>query len=156
MPDPKTTLEQLARLAGSWRTTGRMRLGASAGLSFAGSDRYHWLPGGVFLQHGWKVRMPDGLHQGLEILGFDPAARGTFAHAYDADGSVTLSTLRFRGDALHIAGPQLVFKGRFDGDGSMLSGTWSTTADGTPVMDVTLRRVAAAAGRPATEQRPGV
>ena len=137
-------LRRLRMLEGQWRTTGRMLCGDHAGKRFAGSDRYRWLPGGMFLQHTWNVRMPDGIHRGLEILGFDPDAGVVFAHAYDADGSLTSSQLGFHGNAFRISGGALAFEGRVSATGDSIAGTWSAAEDGTPVMDVQLRRRGAA------------
>lgn len=141
MPSKRVALRQLDKLAGGWRTRGVMRAGPDKGKSFSGADRYMWLPGGNFLQHTWNVRMPDGLHRGVEILGFDSDSKTIFAHAYDADGSLTVSQIAFRGSTIRILGARLSFRGRFDGTGTAVTGTWSTTDDAEPAMDVNLTSV---------------
>jgi hypothetical protein len=86
--------------------------------------------------------MPDGLHRGIEILGYDSAKKTISAHAYDANGTLTLSIISIEGRRLFIEGEQLSFEGSFSRDGDELTGTWSTTEGGTPIMKLTLRRKA--------------
>ncbi len=144
MPIPSRFTRQLDRLVGRWRTTGTMLAGPDAGRSFSGSDVYRWLPGSTFLEHTWRVRMPDSPHRGVEIFGLAADRRSLFAHAYDADGSFTASSIAFRGRTLLIHGPELSFEGRFSADGDAMTGQWSTTADASPVMTVNfVRRVTA-------------
>lgn len=146
MPSRNVALRQLGRLAGSWKTCGRLLAGEHTGSIFTGADNYRWLPGLQFLQHRWRVRMPDGLHQGIEILGYDTQGKTIFAHAYDGDGSFTASHVRLRGNGLWIVSDQLSFAGCFDNAGTMLSGIWSSSAGAAPVMEVMLRAAAARAG----------
>lgn len=115
---------------------GTMLGGPDIGKPFSGSDLYRWLPGKTFLQHTWNVRMPDGLHRGVEIFGFDPESKTIYAHAYDADGSLTTSRVAFRGNRFRIAADELSFEGRIDGSGRSMAGIWSTTGDAEPVMEV--------------------
>ena len=136
MPSKKTALSQLNKLVGTWRTRGTMLSGPDSGKPSSGSDIYKWLPGNTFLQHTWNVRMPDGQRRGIEILGFDPERKTIYAHAYDADGSLTSSRVAFHGNTFQIVDDQMSFKGRIDKSGTSMSGTWSTTDNADPIMEV--------------------
>lgn len=115
-----------------------MLSGPDNGKTFAGYDIYKWLLGNRFLQHTWNVRMPDGLHRGIEIFGFDPGRRIIFAHAYDANGSLVSSQVAFRGNRIRIVSDQSSFEGLLDRSGSSIAGVWFTTEGAQPVMEVSL------------------
>lgn len=135
-----TASNQLARLVGKWRTTGKMLGGPDADKTFSGSDIYRWLPGERFLQHIWNVRMPEGRRRGVEIFGHDASGGRIFAHAYDADGSFTPSEVTFRDRQLFIRSEHLSFEGTIAANRAFISGRWSTATGATPVMDVRLVR----------------
>jgi hypothetical protein len=140
MPARKFALSQLNKLVGSWRTSGTVLAGPDSGKPFSGSDTYKWLPGGMFLQHTWNVKMPDGLHRGVEIFGYDSDKKTLFAHAYDADGTLTLSLISIQDRRFAVEGGQLNFEGSFSSDGDALTGTWATTEGADPVMKLSLKR----------------
>ena len=68
----KVALRQLNKLVGSWQTSVTVLAGPDSGKPISGFNSYKWLPGEMFLQHTWNVRIPDGLHRGVEIYNYDP------------------------------------------------------------------------------------
>jgi hypothetical protein len=142
MPTRKVALRQLNKLVGSWQTSVTVLAGPDSGKPISGFDSYKWLLGEMFLQHTWNVRIPDDLHRGVEIYSYDPDLQTIFAHAYNADGTLTPSLISIQGRRFVIEGGQLSFEGSFSTDGDTLTGTWSTKEGAAPIMKLTLRRKA--------------
>ena len=62
----------LDKFAGNWQTTGTLRINENEQVSFKGTDRYEWLPGGFFMLHTVDVMMNGVRKENIEIIGYDP------------------------------------------------------------------------------------
>lgn len=109
---PAPGLEALNPLVGKWHTEGQRYAGPFGPASpFVAVETFEWLDGGQFLIHRLEGKFGRMASACVEIFGRD--AQGLFAQTFYNDGRAT--TWRVIG--IH--------------DGVVLSGTWSTGADGT-------------------------
>ena len=119
-------LAPLAAFVGPWSTHGALKLlGPSGrGAPFQATDSYEWLPGGFFLLHRFTAQMPDGLVEGIEVIGYDTSRKHFTMHSYDNQGNVGVMQASVDGDQWTYTGNNVRFRGQFSEDGRVFGGTW--------------------------------
>ncbi|KQS28025.1 DUF1579 family protein [Dyadobacter sp. Leaf189] len=116
-------LHLLNRLAGKWKTTGKLGKEATTN-NIEGTDTYEWIPGGFFLLHTVDVIMDGERKQSIEVIGYDLLS-GTYPmHFYDDIGESGGMSGSFDGDKWTISSPEMRFHGAFTQNDQVLSGTW--------------------------------
>lgn len=139
--------ESLNRLAGTWRTEGRVVDGGEHhGETWSGCDIYEWFPGEQHLVHRVDVEIFGGRKEAMEFFTPRKGSADTFDQAsFDGDGSVERAVGSFdsegcyRNDSDHVRAV-LTFNGS-----EAMHATWeSRSSDGKWLewMDVTFTRVA--------------
>lgn len=86
-PVPEPEARRLEYFAGTWDFRLEMKPSAfgSGGL-VTGTDRNAMLPGSFFLVRRYETKSPVGEFRGLEVLGWDAAAKQYLEHGFDNRG----------------------------------------------------------------------
>lgn len=119
-------LAPLAAFAGEWHTSGEVKLlgPTGRGAPFRGSDSYEWLPGGHFLLHRYRAQMPDGLIEGIEIIGYDASRKIYTMQSYDNQGKAGTMQASVDGEQWTFAGNNVRFRGGFSAESAIFGGVW--------------------------------
>jgi hypothetical protein len=143
-PRPGLAHQRLEPFVGTWQTQGKVH-DAGTGGRFTAQDVYEWLPGGFFFLHRWDAEMPDGLTQGIEIIGYDAESQTYFLHSYDSSGATGVMRATEADGVWSFAGDMARFTGQFHDAGTVFFGSWglrpSETGVWRPWMDVRLSGV---------------
>jgi hypothetical protein len=136
--------EALQIFVGTWNTEGEIEATSTEpGSRLKARDTYEWLPGGFFLLHRVEGCMGTTDVQSLEIIGYDATSRRYFTHSFDNYGVASAYQALLADDSWTILGDSERFLGRFNDDGTALSGTWERLADDStwiPWMTITLTK----------------
>ncbi|MBT2484268.1 MULTISPECIES: hypothetical protein [unclassified Microbacterium] len=96
MSEGEELRNQMDRLVGTWRSTGRFVGGDNAGDEWSGYDIYEWFPGRHHMVHRVDVEIFGGRKEAIEI--FTPRAGSSTEFdqtSFDADGTVEKAVGRF-------------------------------------------------------------
>ena len=143
----KPTAKHLALdvLAGKRITQGTIRATDDAAASeMSAINQYEWLPGGFFMLHTVDALIAGSVSQSIEVIGYDAEQACYVTRSYDDQGTSDGFTARLAGQAWAIDGEKVRFRGGFNADGAVLSGTWeqrSGKGRWSPWMDIELRKV---------------
>lgn len=139
---PNPALERLDVFVGSWKTEGIiMEVETEPAKILKASDKYEWLAGGFFLIHHVDGYMGDEEIKTIEIIGYDDASQSFFTHSYDNYGTVGAYQANLLDRKWIINGKTERFNGSFNDDGTILSGKWELSSDGSnwaPWMEIKL------------------
>jgi hypothetical protein len=119
-------LAPLAAFVGNWSTQGEVKLLGPSGRSapYRATDSYEWLPGGFFLIHRFVAHMPDGIVEGIEVIGYDASRKHYTMHSYDNHGNASVMQASVDGDQWIFTGNNVRFRGAFSEDSQVFSGVW--------------------------------
>jgi hypothetical protein len=141
--DALEAMKSLGPFVGIWNTKGKIRGSDKAeDQILIATDIYEWLPGKCFLLHRVDARMGEDITRSTEIVGWDADEGKLFSTSYDAQGTTSRFSCALEGHDWKIDGPGIRFRGAFDRDWNILTGTWEMEADGlwSPWMDISLTR----------------
>lgn len=123
--EPAPDVRALDKLVREWEVSGDYVQGTSS---------YESMEGGFFLLQHYDFETPDG-HKvaGIEVIGHErpfgeAPSEHVKSHAYSNTGDTLDYVYELQGDTLTIwsgeKGSPAYFRGKFSGDGSVLSGRW--------------------------------
>ena len=118
-------MSRLGVFIGVWNTTGEVLATESApATTLIATDTYRWLPGHHFIAHEADARFGDTPARSLEIIGYDRSTRRYTARSYDDQGATEAFEVALKGKQWIITGESVRFSGKFNADGSRLTGLW--------------------------------
>jgi len=149
-PERSDEHRALAAFVGDWKTAGHLRTeDGGVGKPISSVDIYEWLPGGFFVAHRWESQVGDSTAAGLEIIGYDAAARTYRTHFFDKEGGSGSEELTRQGNTWTWRGTNVMGTAHhrcistLEDDGRKFVARHERSEDGvrwTPWMDVTLTR----------------
>jgi Protein of unknown function (DUF1579) len=158
MTKPTAKHLALSVFAGNWITQGTIRATKDAAASeMRAIDRYEWLPGGFFMLHTVDALIGGSVSQSIEVIGYDSEHACYVTRSYDDQGTSDDFTARLNGQAWSIDGEKVRFRGAFNADGAVLTGTWeqrSGQARWREWMDIALRKVTSVNSDPTAQPDP--
>jgi hypothetical protein len=125
MSIPGPEHELLNDFAGKWKTTGVIiPVNGNPEVFVHGYDSYEWWPGGFFLLHRVDVFVGTDRNETIEIISYDSSTNSYRMQFFDNKGTQGLMTARFDNDIWRYQGETLRFKGGFNENKTVFSGTW--------------------------------
>ena len=110
---------------GVWNTRGDvLETENSPATTMIATDTYHWLPGKHFIAHDADARFGESPARSLEVIGYDRRTKRHTARSYDDQGAVEDFEVALKGKVWNIVGKSVRFSGKFNADGSQLTGLW--------------------------------
>lgn len=120
---PNPDLKSLEKLIGRWKVSGEAE----------GEISYAWMEGGFFLMQRFDLDHGGRMVKGIEVIGHEqnfgaePSA-DIKSRIYDNDGNTFEYVYELAGDTLTIWGGEKgspsYYRGKFNADGSVLTGGW--------------------------------
>ena len=141
IPGPEYGL--LNDFAGKWKTTGLIKAAnGSPEVYVHGYDSYEWWPGNFFLLHKADVFIGDERSETIEIISYDDSTKSYRMQYFDNKGSHGLMTARFDNNKWRFQGETLRFRGSFNENKTIFSGTWEQSSGGNwhHFMDIRLEK----------------
>jgi hypothetical protein len=122
-PGPEHKL--LNDFAGRWKTTGLIKAAnGNPEIYVHGYDSYEWWPGSFFLVHKVDVFIGDDRNETIEIISFDKSTNSYRMQHFDNKGGSGMMNARFDNNTWRFQGETLRFRGGFNENKNVFSGTW--------------------------------
>jgi hypothetical protein len=126
--DP-VAMKDLDVLVGTWQMTASL----SVDLAPAAEASFEWLGDKQFLVQRWRVDHPDA-PDGIAVIGVDPDRGTLLQHYFDSRGVARVYDMTFTDGVWRLARVAPGFCQRFTGtlseDGSVITGSWEFSPDG--------------------------
>lgn len=115
------------KLVGIWKTRGEVEKEGKS-LILDGTDTYEIVFDGHFILHKADVLMGNERNQTLEMISLNPDGRAGMKY-FNSKGEKGEMTGEISGDAFHIDGEGIRFRGRFESGTSVINGKWSLRSE---------------------------
>ena len=135
-PKPGPEHAKLGILVGDWTYEGKT---ADTKESFTGTITTRFVLGGFFVEDKWEETAGAARLSGVQMFGYDAAAKGYFVNGYSSDGSRYAGGVTIEGDVLTSTWVEALGQGAtrlvkgvwtFDPDQSGFTAVWQTSRDG--------------------------